>query len=145
MRVLQFALENPQNLYWPHNYDRRTVCYTGTHDNDTTNGWWAELDATNRGYLAAYTGKKVEDPAWELIRLAWASVAEIAITPLQDIMSLGGEARMNRPGVADGNWRWRFQPHQFWPGVIDRLRGFTELYNRLPWVETKEQSQPRVG
>jgi 4-alpha-glucanotransferase len=132
MKVLQFALENPQNLYWPHNYDPLCACYTGTHDNETTNGWYAALDEKNKGYLAAYIGRRVEDPAWDLIRLAWGSVAVIAVAPLQDVMSLGGEARMNRPGVAEGNWRWRFRMSQFWPGLIDRMRGMTELYNRLP-------------
>lgn len=132
MKVLQFALETPKNQYWPHNYDRRCVCYTGTHDNDTTSGWWATLDETGRGYLGAYIGRWVEDPAWDMIRLAWGSVAEIAVAPLQDILSMGSEARMNRPGVAEGNWQWRFRANQLGQGHIDRLRGLTELYNRLP-------------
>ncbi|MDB5309705.1 MAG: malQ [Gemmataceae bacterium] len=144
MKVIQFALDTPQNPYWPHNFDRQCFCYTGTHDNDTTNGWWATLDEKNRGYLAAYLGRRVEDPAWDLIRLAWSSVAEVAIAPLQDVISLGGEARMNRPGVAEGNWRWRFRPHQFGPGVIDRLAGLTELYNRLPRVESEEHIHSEV-
>ena len=138
MKVIQFALDTPKNPYWPHNFDRRCVCYTGTHDNETTRGWWESLDDKNRGYLAAYIGRQVEDPAWDLIRLAWASVAVIAITPLQDILSLGKDARMNTPGVAAGNWQWRFQPHQFSPGVIDRLSGLTELYYRLPVDEKKD-------
>jgi 4-alpha-glucanotransferase len=132
MKVLQFALDTPKNPYWPHNYDPLSVCYTGTHDNDTTNGWWATLDPKNRNYLGQYIGRPVQDPAWDLIRLAWSSVAVIAITPLQDVLSLGGEARMNRPGVAEGNWQWRFQPDRFNRGLVDRLAGLTELYNRLP-------------
>ncbi|MBY0513264.1 MAG: 4-alpha-glucanotransferase [Gemmataceae bacterium] len=132
MKVLQFALDTPKNPYWPHNYDPLCVCYTGTHDNDTTNGWWATLDGRNRNWLGEYIGRPVQDAAWDLIRLAWSSVACVAIAPLQDVMSLGGEARMNRPGVAEGNWRWRFRPDQFRHGAIDRLSGLTELYNRLP-------------
>jgi 4-alpha-glucanotransferase len=132
MKVLQFAFDTPKNQYWPHNYDPLCVCYTGTHDNDTTNGWWAALDEKNRGYLAAYIGRRVEDPAWDMIRLGWSSVATIAIAPLQDILSLGGDARMNRPGVADGNWGWRFRMDQFHAGLTSRLAGLTELYNRLP-------------
>lgn len=131
MKVLQFAFDTPKNQYWPHNFEPLCVCYPGTHDNDTTNGWWATLDEKNRGYLAAYIGRRIEDPAWDMIRLAWASVAVAAIAPLQDVLSLGGEARMNRPGVADGNWRWRFRPHQFSPGLVERMSGLTELYNRL--------------
>lgn len=132
MKVLQFALDTPKNLYWPHNYDPLCVCYTGTHDNNTSNGWWAELDGKNRHYLGEYIGRPVQDAAWDLIRLAWSSVAVIAITPLQDVFSLGGDARMNRPGVAEGNWRWRFRTEQFQQRLIDRLSGFTELYYRLP-------------
>jgi 4-alpha-glucanotransferase len=132
MKVLQFALDTPKNQYWPHNFEPLCICYTGTHDNDTTIGWWATLDDKNRGYLAAYLGRPVADPAWDMIRLAWGSVAVIAIAPLQDVLALGGEARMNKPGVAEGNWRWRFRPHQFNQGFVDRLSGLTELYNRLP-------------
>jgi 4-alpha-glucanotransferase len=138
MKVIQFALDTPKNPYWPHNFDRPCICYTGTHDNETTRGWWGSLDDKNRGYLAAYIGRPVEDPAWDLIRLAWASVAVVAMTPLQDILSLGNEARMNKPGVATGNWGWRFQPHQFSSGMIDRLAGLTELYYRLPAEEKKD-------
>jgi 4-alpha-glucanotransferase len=145
MKVIQFALDTPKNPYWPHNFDRPCVCYTGTHDNETTNGWWATLDEKTRGYLGAYIGRKVEDPAWDLIRLAWSSVAVVAIAPLQDVLSLGGEARMNKPGVASGNWQWRFQPHQFWTGVIDRLSGMTELYNRLPLTDAKETTPAGRG
>lgn len=130
MKVLQFAMENPQNQYWPHNYDTKCVCYTGTHDNDTTNSWYHGLNDRDKGYLSAYLGRPVGDPAWDMIRLAWSSVAEIAVTPMQDLLSLGGDSRMNKPGVAEGNWRWRFRTDQFHPGLIDRLRGLTELYNR---------------
>jgi len=132
MKVLQFAFETPKNPYWPHNFDPLCACYTGTHDNDTTNGWWSTLDDKNRGYLAAYIGRSVQDPAWDMIRLAWSSVAVLAIAPLQDLLSAGGDARMNRPGVADGNWAWRFRADQFHQGLMDRLSGLTELYNRLP-------------
>jgi 4-alpha-glucanotransferase len=132
MKILQFMVENPQNLYWPHNYERLCVCYTGTHDNDTTTSWYATLNAKDRNYLAEYIGRPIADPAWDLIRLAWSSVAVVAIAPLQDILSLGGDARMNKPGVAEGNWRWRFRADQFRPDLINRLAGLTELFNRLP-------------
>jgi 4-alpha-glucanotransferase len=145
MKVIQFAFDTPKNPYWPHNYEPLSVCYTGPHDNDTTNGWWATLDEKNRGYLAAYIGHPVHEPAWDLIRLAWSSVSVIAIAPIQDLMNLGNDARMNRPGVAGGNWRWRFQPHQFSQGIVDRLRGLTELYNRLPPEPKKEGEAGREG
>jgi 4-alpha-glucanotransferase len=132
MKVLQFMVENPRNPYWPHNYDRPCICYTGTHDNDTTHGWYTGLSAKDRNYLAEYIGRPVADPAWDLVRLAWASVAVVAVTPLQDVLSLDSAARMNRPGSPTGNWRWRFRSNQFNPDLINRLAGLTELYNRLP-------------
>lgn len=132
MRVLQFMLGGPDNPYWPHNYEPDTVAYTGTHDNDTTAGWWTGLSATDRKKVADYIGHDVRDPHWEMVRIAWSSVAVLAIAPLQDILGLGREARMNVPGVADGNWRWRFTADQFSNGVIERLAEWTERYNRLP-------------
>lgn len=132
MRVLQFALGGPDNPYWPHNYEPNTVAYTGTHDNDTTVGWWAGLSDSDRQRLGEYIGHSIREPHWDLIRMAWASVAVLAIAPLQDVLGLGGEARMNVPGVAGGNWGWRFRPDQFQAGVVERLTEWTERYNRVP-------------
>lgn len=132
MRVLQFALGGPDNPYWPHNYEPNTVAYTGTHDNDTTGGWWVGLTDADRQRVGEYVGHPVSEPHWELIRLAWASVAVIAVAPLQDVLGLGGEARMNVPGVAAGNWEWRFRPEQFRAGMIERLTEWTARYNRVP-------------
>jgi 4-alpha-glucanotransferase len=135
MRVLQFALSGPDNLHWPHNFGPNCACYTGTHDNETTNGWYANLQEKDRHYLGIMLGHYANDPAWELIRMAWASVAVIAIAPLQDILGLGNEARMNKPGVAEGNWRWRFRGDQIRPEIVKRLADLTELYNRVPSVK----------
>jgi 4-alpha-glucanotransferase len=132
MRVLQFALEGPLNLHWPHNFIPNCACYTGTHDNDTTNGWYAGLNDRDRNYLSLTLGKPIGDPAWDLIRSALSSVAVLAIAPLQDLLSLGNEARMNKPGVASGNWGWRFRLDQFRPDLIGRLGDLTTLYNRVP-------------
>ncbi len=132
MRVLQFALGGPDNPYWPHNYQPNTVAYTGTHDNDTTAGWYAKLPDRDRRLLAEYVGRPLADPAGDLIRLAWGSVAVLAVAPLQDVLGLGSEARMNIPGVAEGNWRWRVRPDQFRPGALERLAELTVLYNRAP-------------
>lgn len=132
MRVLQFALGGPDNLYWPHNFTRNCTAYTGTHDNETVNGWYRGLNDRDRNYLAMTLGKPLGDPAWDLIRSAWASVAVLAVAPLQDVMSLGDEGRMNTPGVATGNWRWRFRLDQFRGELIERLAELTTLYNRAP-------------
>ncbi len=135
MRVLQFALNGPEDIHWPHNYVPNSTAYTGTHDNETVNGWYGNLQEHDRHYLGLMLGHYIGDPAWELIRLAWSSVAVIAIAPMQDLLSLRNEARMNKPGVAEGNWRWRFRLDQFRPDMIDRLRDFTTLYNRVPKTE----------
>jgi 4-alpha-glucanotransferase len=132
MRVLQFALGGPDSPHWPHNYDRLTVAYTGTHDNDTTAGWYAKLSDRDRWTLGEYLGRPANSPAWELIRYAWSSVAVLAVAPLQDILELGSEARMNVPGVAEGNWRWRFRTDQLRPEAVERLAGLTALFNRVP-------------
>ena len=137
MRVLQFALNGPDDLHWPHNFVPNCTCYTGTHDNETVNGWYAQLKEQDRHYLGLTLGRFLNDPAWDLIRLAWSSVAVLAVAPLQDLLSLGNEARMNRPGVAEGNWRWRFRADQFRHEIIARLAELTTLFNRVPKPATK--------
>lgn len=132
MRVLQFSLDTPRNPYLPHNYELNSVVYTGTHDNDTTNSWYAGLSPENKQYLNDLVGHAFGDPAWELIRMAWSSVARMAIVPLQDVLSLGGEARMNVPGQANGNWRWRYREQDIRPGIMEQLAEFTGWFNRLP-------------
>lgn len=132
MRVLEFALGGPTNQYWPHNYVPNTVAYTGTHDNETAAGWYAGLNDTDKRTLAEYFGRPLERPAWELIRAAWASVAVLAVAPMQDLLELGNAARMNTPGTPTGNWGWRMQPNQFKSDIVDRMASFTAIYNRLP-------------
>lgn len=132
MRVLQFALDGPDSPHWPHNFVLNSACYTGTHDNETSNGWYANLSEEDRHYLGIMLGHYATEPAWELIRLAWGSVARIAVAPLQDVLGLGNEARMNKPGLAEGNWHWRFRTDQIRPEIIRRLADLTVLYNRAP-------------
>jgi 4-alpha-glucanotransferase len=133
MRVLQFAFgSGPDNLYLPHNFDPTTVVYTGTHDNDTSRGWYAAAPEHERDFFRRYTGRSGDDVAWDLIRLAWASVADHAVVPLQDLLDLPSEARMNRPGVGNGNWTWRLRPDQPLRAALDRLADLTALYSRLP-------------
>jgi 4-alpha-glucanotransferase len=143
MRVLQFAFGNDAKAadYRPHNYPRHCVVYTGTHDNDTAVGWFeskagegttrtAEEISRERAAALAYLGSNGDDIAWDMIRLAWSSVAEFAIAPLQDVVKMGSEARMNLPGTTGGNWRWRVDPAQLTPQVARRLRELTEIYER---------------
>jgi 4-alpha-glucanotransferase len=131
MRILQFAFGGAQeNRFLPHNYERNTVVYTGTHDNDTTHGWYRTLTENERQFLRRYSPSTDGDVAWDLIRLAWASVADLALAPLQDILSLGPEARMNLPGTTGGNWRWRVTSEQLSGAHMDKLADLTEVYQR---------------
>lgn len=132
MKVLQFAFSHPANPYLPHNHVRRCVVYTGTHDNDTTRGWWETLTGAERAFAQAYLGIRGADISWDLIRVALASVADLAIVPLQDLLALGSEARMNAPGEPAGNWRWRVNADALTPALAARLRALTELYDRAP-------------
>ncbi len=109
MKILQFGFNgNPHHPFLPHNYDdRRWVVYTGTHDNDTSLGWYRSTDDLTRHRFRVYVARSGEEPHWDLLRMAWSSVADTAVTQLQDLLGLGSEARFNTPGVATGNWAWR--------------------------------------
>ena len=136
MKVLQFAFsDNSDNPYLPHNYgdsEGNCVVYTGTHDNDTTVGWFIAASEKERAALHRYIGGYCEEPNWALIRLAMISVARIAIIPLQDVLGVGSEGRMNTPGRASGNWGWRFAQAMLTPGLTRRLEELTEASGRAP-------------
>ncbi len=132
MKILQFAFDgDAANPYLLHNHSRDSVVYTGTHDNDTTLGWYHTLDDGQRARIDDYLGHPGEEMPWSLIRHAYASVAGLAVIPMQDALALGSEHRMNIPGTVEGNWRWRFQWEQVGPELAPRLRALAELYGRL--------------
>jgi len=143
MAILQFAFgSDPQAPdFKPHNYSRNLVVYTGTHDNDTTVGWWtgaaehstrsAAETETEREHARSYLGFDEGEVHWAFIRGVLASVADTAIVPAQDLIGLGSEARMNRPGTAGGNWRWRLLPGQLTRETARRLAVMTETYERV--------------
>jgi 4-alpha-glucanotransferase len=132
MKVLQFAFASDWNdPYLPHNFIRNCVVYTGTHDNDTTVGWFTSLEDEERVRVCRYTGTKGIDISWDFIHLALASVADLAIFPLQDVLRLGSAARMNAPGSLGGNWRWRFTWDDITDAHIRGLRLFNETYGRM--------------
>jgi 4-alpha-glucanotransferase len=131
MRILQFAFGGAtESRFLPHMYERNTVVYTGTHDNDTTRGWYATVSEAERHFVRLYLGRDGSDIAWDLIRLALSSVADYAIVPLQDVLNLGTEARMNLPGRPSGNWGWRYAAGQLNEPVLQRLGELTDLYGR---------------
>jgi 4-alpha-glucanotransferase len=133
LRVLQFGFE-AENEHTTHCLERRTVVYTGTHDNDTTAGWFGSLPEPVRRRVHLYTGCGSREPAGiahALVRLAYTSVADLAIIPLQDALGMGSEARMNTPGTATGNWSWQLDGEP--PGeVATALRQLAEVSGRLP-------------
>jgi 4-alpha-glucanotransferase len=132
MKVLHFAFGGgADNPYLPHHHLPNAVAYTGTHDNNTTLGWFHELDAGTRNHLFDYLGGTPEQMPELLVRAAFASVARLAIAPMQDVLALDGDHRMNRPGVADGNWRWRFSWDQVKPQIAAHYRHLLELYGRV--------------
>ena len=125
----------------PHNYPRNRVVYTGTHDNDTTVGWWsADVGHSTRSmeeieqehaYVRRYLGIDGREVHWDFIRAVLASVADTAIVPVQDLLGLGSEARMNRPGTSSGNWSWRLRPGQLTPAILRRLAEMSATYDRV--------------
>ncbi|HEY0801076.1 MAG TPA: 4-alpha-glucanotransferase, partial [Steroidobacteraceae bacterium] len=133
-KVLQFAFDgHPDNPYLPEHYPTDSVAYTATHDNDTTRGWFESLQPNQRELVWNYLQRKPDencDITVELIRLAWSSVAALAIAPLQDVLNLGTDARMNSPGRVDGNWRWRRTPDLLIATPFDRLRELTATTHR---------------
>ena len=135
MKILQFAFSGPENSFLPHHYHANCVVYTGVHDNDTTRGWYETATEQEREFALRYLGLKAgksmakEFPA-HLIRAAWASTAVMALAPMQDFLSLGGEARMNYPSRLGGNWDWRMSASALTDELRDRIRELNYLYQR---------------
>ncbi|HUT37304.1 MAG TPA: 4-alpha-glucanotransferase [Planctomycetota bacterium] len=143
MKVLHFAFTTDgTHPYLPHNYGANCIVYTGTHDNDTTLGWYHTREAKEKAALHRYLGPTAEPVNWSLARLAYASVADVAIIPLQDALGLGGEARMNTPGKPSGNWTWRFREHALTPGLRERLLDLALTYGRKELPKPDEAAEP---
>ena len=132
MKILQFAFDSgPDNPYLPDNYQPDFVVYTGTHDNNTTLGWWQNLTKAQRRPVAEALGKLKPDIPWDLIEMAEMSRADLCILPCQDILSLGPQARFNTPGTVDGNWTWRLETGDLTSALAQRLRRLCEQADRL--------------
>jgi 4-alpha-glucanotransferase len=143
MKVLLFAFgSGPDNPYLPHAYERNFVVYTGTHDNNTVVGWFNDPDRSEweKQNLLRYLGcQGSEGIHWDLIRLALASVADLAIIPLQDVMGLGAEARMNFPGTTENNWAWRYREDMLRQDMIQRLAEMSVTYGRISPQELEQR------
>lgn len=143
MKLLQFAWSGPTNPFLPHNHLPNSVVYNGTHDNNTTIGWWEEeIDDQQRAFLSAYLDYEVYDAAWRMMQMGMRSVAHTFIMTMQDVLSLSSEARMNTPGTPSGNWVWRFTPAMLEDLKSDRLKYATRLYQRAPDQQVRVYGDP---
>ena len=146
MKVLQFAFDGSEDsAYLPYKYEHNCVVYTGTHDNETTKGWLEGLQGHDRDFVREYINcyeAPVNDCVWGLIRIALASVADLAVIPIQDYLCLGNEARMNAPATLGDNWKWRLTRGQISDMTLYHMREVTRIYGRLyrePVAEEPEE------
>ena len=131
MKILQFAFHSDDGSgYLPHNYTHNFIVYTGTHDNDTLAGWYQNLEDNIKKRVLEYADANENNVVRKMIRVAWSSVADMAIIPLQDLLNLGSESRMNTPGTPSGNWQWRFSEEQLTDENAEWLAGITKIFNR---------------
>lgn len=134
MKILQFAFDSREESdYLPHNYGANSIVYTGTHDNDTTVGWYKQLNRQDKALAKKYLDiRSNKDVEWEFIRAALASVSDTCIIPMQDYLGLGSEARTNVPSTLGTNWKWRMVSGQFTDELAERICEMTKLYGRMP-------------
>lgn len=144
MKVLQFGFGDPgAHIYLPHRYERNCVVYTGTHDNDTTPGWWNSASREEKQRALEYFGPAEDGMHWAFIRAAFSSVAGMAIVPLQDFLGLGSQARMNTPSRSDGNWGWRFSPGALTDEVAEKIAALAWVSDRGPSLSPADQQRNR--
>lgn len=133
MKVLQFAWSDPANPFLPHNHPANCIVYTGTHDNNTTRGWWEnEVDSRMRAFVNDYLGHDAQDIGWDMARLGMRSAGRVFIMPMQDVLGLGAAARLNTPGKSAGNWTWRMPQDALERPAKETLLHITRLYQRHP-------------
>jgi 4-alpha-glucanotransferase len=131
MRVLQFGFDgDPSNVHLPHEHEPDSIVYTGTHDNDTTVGWYAGLEPATRDLVRRYLGRGDHEIVDAMLRAAFASVGRLAVLPVQDLLHLGSEARLNRPGTVTGNWRWCLHLESLTTQLAARYRDLVQMHNR---------------
>ena len=149
MKVLQFAFDSgPKNFYLPHHYTRNCVVYTGTHDNDTTKAWYYSMQQYARDFSMLYLNnynREWEDIPWDFIRAAEASVANLAVIPIWDILCCGSEGRMNCPATVGQNWKWRMVKGELKDNMLERLRWMTDAFQRLPLTPEEKEALKKAG
>jgi 4-alpha-glucanotransferase len=135
MRILQFAFgDNDSNYFLPHHYISNTVAYTGTHDNDTSLGWWNSAKEHEKNFAQFYLGSEGKEINWDMINVLSGSAADTVVFPLQDVIGLDSEHRMNFPGTPSGNWEWRFSWSQLQDSYTERLENLTASSKRNPRI-----------
>ncbi|MRR30729.1 4-alpha-glucanotransferase, partial [bacterium] len=145
MKVFQFAFSSDStDPFLPHNYPQQCVAFTGTHDNDTSISWYQTAPEEERDFFRRYLARSGDDISWDMIRAVWSSVAAFALAPLQDILSLGPEARMNLPGRAYGNWGWRMLPNALTDNIARRLNETNMLYSRMQEADSAKKPAIKV-
>ena len=132
MRIFQFGFGTPKDPFLPHNYVRNCVAYTGTHDNDTVRGWYKTAPKAEQEFARKYLNASPRSLPWAMIRMLWVSLANTVVAPMQDLLSLDTEARMNFPGKLGGNWAWRVSEEQLNAELAEKLHELNWLYSRLP-------------
>jgi len=133
MKILQFAFsDDPDDAFLPHNYPINCFAYTGSHDNDTTKGWFSNASEQEKDFCRRYLSVSGDDISWSMMRSIWQSVSSFVLAPMQDLLSLGSEARMNMPGSPSGNWSWRMPTYALSEDLQTRLYELNYLYGRLP-------------
>lgn len=138
MKILQFAFaSDADDDFLPHNFPTKCVAYTGTHDNNTTLGWYQSAPEREKDFCRRYLARSGQDISWSMIRILWQSVAAWVLAPMQDFLSLGDWSRMNYPGNPSGNWRWRLHPNAIDESLINRLYETNLIYGRLPSEQKK--------
>ena len=143
MKVLEFAFSGPDNAYLPHHHVKNCICYTGTHDNDTLAGWYASAGKEEKAFAERYLGVSgTENVRKAVLRIGQGSVAELFVAQIQDYLGLGTEARINVPGVAEGNWNWRLAPGQLTDKLADEIYLLTRTYDRCP---ERPKPEKKVG
>jgi 4-alpha-glucanotransferase len=139
MRIVQFAFNgDPQDPFLPHNHEKHSVVYTGTHDNDTSRGWYKRVEESEKSFYRRYLNRDGSQVAWDLIRATWGSVAVFALAPMQDFLGLDNDARMNYPGNPSGNWNWRMPENAMSKSLQVMIKEINFLYGR-------EKSQAKSG
>jgi 4-alpha-glucanotransferase len=142
MKILQFAFQtDPNDPFLPHNYPRNCVAYTGTHDNDTSVGWYQSAPAKEQDLCRRYLARSGDDIAWDMIRAVWSSTAAFTLAPMQDFLSLDTSGRMNMPGRPGGNWTWRVNPDDLSPELTERIAENNYLYSRVLGDEVDEATR----